>query len=104
MATIALSQLKKNLGLYLKFSLSTVSSSKSKCCLKMVILAILDLPLSTLSGFLLVRFCLFLIFLNHLSPGPVSKLNLFGQSLFLAIAQAKALTATTEGDLLKPYN
>ena len=88
-ATINSSQLKIDLDLFLKFNLSMVSSSKSKCCLKKVMFAILDFPLSTLPGFLLVKFCLFLKFLNLLWPGPVSTLNLFRRSLFLAIHKQK---------------
>ena len=81
-----------NCDLFLRFSLSIVS----KCCLKNIILAILDLPQPMLSGFLLVRFCLFLKFLSHSSPGPASELNLFGWSLFLAIVQATAFTAAID--------
>ena len=81
-------------GLFL--SQSIVSSNKSKCCLKTVILAIFDQPQSMLPYFLSVRFCLFWKFLNHLSPGPVSELNLFGWSLFLVIAQANVFTVATE--------
>ena len=99
MAAIDLSQLKIDLGLFLKFSLSMVSSSKSKCCLKTVMFAILDLPLATLSGFLCVRFYVFLKFRNHLLSGPLSMLNLFGRSLFFGNCPSKhmkALTAVTE--------
>ena len=96
MATMDSSQLKIEFGLFFKSSFSITSSSKLKCWLKTVIFATRDLPLSTLSGFLFVKFCLFLKFRNHLSPGPVSALNLLGRSLFFAIAQAKALTAVQD--------
>ena len=96
MATMDSSQLKIEFGLFFKSSFSITSASKLKCWLKTVIFAIRDLPLSTLSGFLFVKFCLFSKFRNHLSPGPVSALNLLGRSLFFAIAQAKALTAVQD--------
>ena len=53
MATMDSSQLKIEFGLFFKSSFSITSSSKLKCWLKTVIFAIRDLPLSTLSGFLL---------------------------------------------------
>ena len=100
MAIIDLLQLNID-DILFKFSLSAVSlstafSNKSKCCLKTVVMTFLDLPQSTLLGFLLVRFSLFLKFLNHLSPGSVSELNMFWRSIFLAMTQAKAFTAEIE--------
>ena len=86
-------QLNIAFGLSLNCSWSIVSSKRSKYCFQTVVFPILDLPRSTLSGFLLVRLCLALKFLYHLSPGPVSGLNLLGMVLLLAMAQAKALTA-----------
>ena len=75
----------------LVISLFIVFSNKSKCCLKTITLAIFDLPQSV-SGFLLEKFCLVLKFLNHLSPESVSELNVFGKSLFPAVAHTQRLS------------